>query len=458
MPRLAPAALTLALLVTASTARAAPIEFVEQRRNYMIFDDVYGTIEHANWFNREPFYAGYYPLEEGFLKVHADDSQFIVVYSTFSLVKGVGAFYQSLANDVAGIGYKQAAAIDPIIPDEFFDDTPNSQFQGMLHMNDWHNFLLPGDAGLNDPWISLVFGQELGHAWLSFVRADLGDGPSDLMLGRAKAHWNFYMHTDGSPVEGHRWADNGDGSFTAAQLKSFQFSDLDLYLMGLMPPEEVQPWFVIEDPHDCIDSALRDMECAPVDGFSFKADQYRVKGTRRDLTIQNVIAAEGQRIPAYPDAPNEFNLSFILIKRPDESLCDQELAAMDAIVDRSIEMWVGQTRDRATIINRTHVDDPLDPGPACPPEPESTGADTSNSGDTNNGTTGDNNTTGDDPNVPTTGGVDPPDSDSGTTTSPGNSDTGGQQGESGCGCAQQPAPAPWLLSALLPLLLRRRRA
>jgi hypothetical protein len=76
-----------------------------------------------------PFYEGYNAIEEGFLAVHPDDSQFIVVYSTFKLTAGVGAFYQSLSNDVAGIGYKQAAEIDAVIPAEFFDDTPNSQFR-----------------------------------------------------------------------------------------------------------------------------------------------------------------------------------------------------------------------------------------------------------------------------------------------------------------------------------------
>ena len=166
----------------------------------MVFDDVDGSVANANWFTREPFYAGYYAIEDGFLKVHPDDSQFIVVYSTFSLVQGVGAFYQSLANDVAGIGYKQAAELDAVIPAEFFDDTPNSQMVGMLHMNDWRNFILPGNTGINDEWISLVFGQELGHAWLSFVHATVDGLPPDSMLGRAKAHWNFYLDTGGSPA------------------------------------------------------------------------------------------------------------------------------------------------------------------------------------------------------------------------------------------------------------------
>src|SRR5690606_6789167 len=87
VPRLALAA-PLALLLLSTTAHAGPISFVEQRKNFMVFDDD-GTVEHANWFSREGFYGGYYPLEQGFLAVHPDDAQFIVVYSTFDLVDGV---------------------------------------------------------------------------------------------------------------------------------------------------------------------------------------------------------------------------------------------------------------------------------------------------------------------------------------------------------------------------------
>lgn len=455
---LRPVACCLALL-TPTLVRAAPIEFVEQRRNFMVFDDVDGTVEHANWFTREPFYAGYYPVEEGFLKVHPDDSQFLIAYTTFSLVQGVGAFYQSLANDVKGVGYKQAAELDPVIPAEFFDDTPNSQFVGFLHMNDWHNFILPGNTGFNDEWISLVFGQELGHAWLSFVYADVGNGPSDLMLGRSNAHWNFYLETGGSPVEGHQWTDNGDGTFTAAQLDKFQFSDLDLYLMGLMAPEEVKPWFLIEDPHDCVDSALPDKECAPKDGFSFKADQYRVSGTRRDLKIEDVIAAEGPRVPAYPDAPNEFSLSFILIKRPGETLCDEELEAIDGVIERSITQWVDQTRGRADLINRTHVDDPIEPGISCSEE-NTTGSDATATGTGGDGSssTAAESSSGD---TPTTGQPDPTTTGDGTTAAPPETGDPGQQTDSGCGCRQSTS-TPWLLGplsmALLPLLRRRRRA
>lgn len=446
MKRLVLAASLLAL--APALAHAGPITFVEQRKNFMVFDDD-GTVENANWFSRTGFYAGYYPLEEGFLAVHPDDSEFIIVYSTFDLVAGVGAFYQSLANDVAGIGYKHAAALDPVIPDEFFDDTPDSQMIGMLHMNNWRNFILKGTTELNDPWISLVFGQELGHAWLAFPHIDQGDGDGDLLLGRAEAHWSFYMHTNGSPVEGHRWTDNGDGTFTAAKLSSFEFSDLDLYLMGLMDPKEVAPWFVIEDPHDCVDSALPDMECPPDSAFSFKADSFTVSGTRREVTIDDVIAAEGPRVPAYPDAPNTWNLSFLLIKRPGEVLCEEEYALIDAVVERSLEMWVGQTRGRADLINRTASAGPIRPAMSCDPDPTTGGESSSGSSASDS----DAPTTGADP---TTGATSGP----GTDTGP-DSAGGSQGGETPAGCACSDTSGAGQLLALTPLALfarRRRRA
>jgi hypothetical protein len=77
-------AVLLAALLAPTAARAAPIELVEQRKNFMIFDDVDGSIEHANWYSRDSFYTGFRAVEAGFLANHPDDSDFLVVYSTFS--------------------------------------------------------------------------------------------------------------------------------------------------------------------------------------------------------------------------------------------------------------------------------------------------------------------------------------------------------------------------------------
>lgn len=194
------------LLWLPAVASAAPIEFVEQRDSYMIFRDVDGSIENANWFTRDPFFAAYNDVEGGFLAEHPDDSQFLIVLSTWQLPPPIGALYQSVANDVHGIGFEHIAPEDPVIPDAgmgYFDDTPNSQVQGFLHMNVWTNYLGKDRGGVDDNYISLVFGQEIGHAWLAFVHFDQGGGSDGRMLGRSNAHWSFYMNSGGSPVEGH---------------------------------------------------------------------------------------------------------------------------------------------------------------------------------------------------------------------------------------------------------------
>lgn len=416
----------------------------------MLFDDVDGSVENANWFAREPFLAGYDQVETGFLAVHPDDSQFIVVYSTWSLPGGIGAFFQSVANDVEGIGFAHIANEDPIIPAEFFDDTPNSQVVGMLHMNRWTQYLGADPGGTNDNTISLIFGQELGHAWASFVYFNQGMGWETGMLGRANAHWSFYMHTGGSPLQGHEWIDNGDGTFTAVKQELFTFSDLDLYLMGMLPPEEVEPWFVLEDPFDCFDAAAGDDVCAPPQAFSFKADTYTVGATRRDISIADVIAVEGARSPAYPDAPTDHDVSFVLIKRPDEVLDEDELAAMDTIIARSVELFEMQTGGRGRVINRTSVVEP--PGNDDGSTTDSPG----DSGDGNSGGVDETGGSGNGNDSAATEGSGSGDDDT-AATNPGQ----GGGDESGCACSTStstPSNTPaflWLLAGL-GLAIRRR--
>jgi hypothetical protein len=450
--------LALGVLLPA-TAAAAPIEFVEQRDSYMIFrDDAAQSVEYANWFERDPFLVGYDAVESGFLGVHPDDSQFVVVFTTWQLPPPVGALYQSVANDVQGIGYEHIALEDPVIPDAgmgYFDDTPNSQVQGFLHMNVWTNYLGEDPGGVSDEYISLVFGQEIGHAWLAFVYFDQGQGVDTSMLGRSNAHWSFYMDSGGSPVEGHAWTDNGDGTFTAVPQPIYEYSDLDLYLMGLIPPEDVAPWFVLDNPTNCVDSAAKDGGCAPPNAHQFQADTYTVNATRRDITVQDVIAAEGARVPAYPDAPNEFDVSFLLITRADEELAEEQKLMIDAIIGRSIEIFDAQTRGYGRVVNRTApgmggedtgTDSDSDSGPMTgATDPDGTASDATMSGGSDSVTA-----TGASSSTITGGSADESDGSSGGAAS---DDSGG-----GCGCSQR-ADGSWGFAVLFAVfgLVRARR-
>lgn len=373
-------------------ASAAPIELVQPRGQYWLFDDVDGSVEAAYWFDREGFLDGYQQVEDGFLAVHPDDSQFIVIFTTWSLPAGIGAFFQSVANDVHGIGFEHIAIEDAVIPEPYFDDTPNSQVEGFLHLNRWTQYLGDDPGGTDDATVSLIFGQELGHAWGSFVYFGQDGGPPELeLLGRAHAHWSFYLDSGGSPMQGHTWVDNGNGTFTAQKTDLYVYSDLDLYLMGLMPAEDVAPWFIVENPTDCVDAASGDGVCAPVEAFQFEASTYTVMGTRRDVSIDDVLAVEGARAPAWPEAPSEFDVSFVMLKRPGEVLTEEELLAIDVIVARSIELFEVQTRGLGRVVNRTESDEPLPPPPGTggsEGELDGTAGDGSGSGGGSGGTGG----------------------------------------------------------------------
>jgi MYXO-CTERM domain-containing protein len=440
---------TLALMaLSAAPAAAAPIELVDQRAQYWVFDDVDGSVEGADWFSsREGFLAGYQQVEDGYLAVHPDDSQFIVIYTTWDLPFGIGAFFQSMANDVHGVGFEHIAPEDIVIPEPYFDDTPNSQVYGFLHMNRWTQYLGADPGGTDDSVISLIFGQEFEHAWGSFVyySQDGGQWMTNL-LGRSNAHWSFYVDSGGSPMQGHEWVDNGDGTFTAQKTDVYVYSDLDLYLMGLMPAEDVQPWFVLEDPYDCFDAAAGDDVCAEPFGFQFEAETYTVGATRRDVQIEDVIAVEGPRVPAWPEAPDEFDVSFLLVKRPGEVLDEGELAALDVIVGRSIELFEVQTRGLGRVINRTASDDP----------PGGTGADESG-GSTFGGSEG-----GDSDGDGSTGGGGSGGASEGTVGADegtAGDDAGQSEGDEGCACAaSRGAGGPWAgLLLLAAARLRRRR-
>src|SRR5690606_34765278 len=131
--RAAAGPLLLGLALAPVAAVAAPVELVEPRGQYWLFDDVDGAVESAYWFDRDGFLAGYQEVEDGFLAVHPDDSQFLVIYTTWSLPAGIGAFFQSVANDVQGIGFEHIAPEDAVIPEPYFDDTPSSQVEGVLN-------------------------------------------------------------------------------------------------------------------------------------------------------------------------------------------------------------------------------------------------------------------------------------------------------------------------------------
>jgi PKD repeat protein len=141
-----------------------------------------------------------------------------------------------------------------------------------------------------------LLGSEVVHAYGIWV-VDLPALGLDLE-GRDD-HWSWLIHTDASVMEGCRWRDEGDGSFTVEALLD-GLSELDEYLFGLRAAEDVAPMFAILDPEPELPPQ------PPTPGVT-------IQGTRVDFDIEDIVAEHGPRVPDASAAPHHFRMAFALV-------------------------------------------------------------------------------------------------------------------------------------------------
>src|SRR5439155_14224823 len=103
-----------------------------------------------------------------------------------------------------------------------------------------------------------------------------------------------FHDANASDMEGNRWQDNGNGTFTSVEATA-RYSALDQYIMGLRPAAEVPNFFFIRNPSpaNCFifDLSVGERSCAPKNGVT-------VSGTRQNVPLSQVIAIEGARSPS----------------------------------------------------------------------------------------------------------------------------------------------------------------
>ncbi|MEW5849390.1 MAG: CARDB domain-containing protein [Myxococcota bacterium] len=275
-----------------------------------------------------------------------DHFDFIVVFPLFEDLMNPGfAYFSNIVNRDSGIGLEQMDMSD------LFGS--NGRLQGFLNMNSPDAYSQVDGLPISDPASSVypIMGQELTHRWLAFAKVKkegFQDGStSDVLLGRDQAHWSALMHTgpadDGAGIytsvqDGVAWRDNADGTFTAVEVFSDQgfnisrrarFSTLDLYLMGFMPPEEVEPFFVIENAR---------AGNQRVSATSVLYQGLTVTGDREDFTVEHVINALGPRVPAAHESQRDFNLAVVVLTQPGVTAAD--VTAQVELVESFRTQWV----------------------------------------------------------------------------------------------------------------------
>lgn len=258
----------------------------------------------------------------------------LVVFTTERLVpRGVFAYEQTVRNAGTGFGvgafdvaaaYGSSGALESVLLMDNIAKYPD----------DLAARFLGEDSALG------VLAHETGHRWLAQARYRDGEVSMGDLLGRDEVHWSFFMNSEASHLEGNAIEDQGGGRFRTVAAGE-RYSPLDQYLMGLRPPAEVPPFFVVRSPTGTADTSPgRD----PQTGVSFG-------GTRRDVSIEAVVAAMGPRQPAFGEAPNRFRQAFVLV-----SVGGPPAAALAEEVERFRQAWepyfARSTEGRATVETR----------------------------------------------------------------------------------------------------------
>jgi hypothetical protein len=185
-------------------------------------------------------------------------------------------------------------------------------------------------------------GHEMGHRWSAFASAKVNGetivlGPVHWARGlQAPVAFPYQRPTEASAMGGGVWQDNFDGTYTQLDddyyVPATGYSYLDLYMMGLISPAEVPDFFILKN----LVPAGKDANGHPI----FKAERTKV-------TIQDVIAVEGPRIPDVEHSQRNFNTGIVLVVEHGHTPSGDLMERADAIRQRWIDYWGITTGHRA---------------------------------------------------------------------------------------------------------------
>jgi plastocyanin len=247
---------------------------------------------------------------------YKDSFDFIVVLAPSSLTCSPGIAGQHVAakNDVAGIGQAQ------------FDSTALFGSAGRLRGVLWFP---SADSLLNGPAL-----HEIAHNWANFISTS--DVPG---LG---PHWGFSSGGQLGGFDPQTFTDLGGGQYRATNGNpsatgfglnanggnSIPYGELELYLMGLRAP-----------------AGVPDLIMARGGAFVSGSPGVFTATSIERMTIQDIIAQRGARVPDFTTAPKQFRVLTVVV-------ANKELSdAVVTYVDNSIAQFARPGADSDTRYN-----------------------------------------------------------------------------------------------------------
>jgi hypothetical protein len=149
---------------------------------------------------------------------------------------------------------------------------------------------------------------ETMHQWAAFL---------DPALELSDGHWRA-VNIPGQ-VFGIDFRDNGDGSYTITQtiVPTRVVPPMELYLMGLIPAEQVPDVTVLRG----------------IDSSTVTVGQVVRPSSVRVVTMGEVLAASGPRLPDVASSPKQYRMAGILIT-PGRLASRAEMAAYDRMMEQ----------------------------------------------------------------------------------------------------------------------------
>src|SRR5262249_12650520 len=159
----------------------------------------------------------------------------------------------------------------------------------------------------------------------------------------ARVAYPYSLPLEASTEGGGVWQDNLDGTFTQLRdgyfVPASGYSYLDLYLMGLIAAAEVPDFFIVR----------------PLARIGTDANGRPIfKGQRMRITIQDVIAAEGPRLPDVNHSQRHFNTGIVVIVEHGRTPSAELINRANGIRRQWIDYWAITTGRRASMTVDPH--------------------------------------------------------------------------------------------------------
>ncbi len=280
-------------------------------------------------------------LAQRFYTQYDDAYDYLVVYNTMGISAGAGvvAFEITVRNERTGYG-DLPANTGP-------EYGSRQRMQAVLNLGPTSQYpidpfgVVPARGAAGDTPLSII-GHEAGHLFLAYVSVrDPANPDARPMLGGQLAHWNFAFNSEASLLEGNQIRDHGPTASprfeTTATVEAF--APLDQYLMGFRAPGEVPDTFLVTN------SSLGNFNRGPQRGVRFD-------GQRRDVSVAEIIEAEGRRTPDHTVAQRHFRFAFIVLAADGVDPTPEQLAQVDRYRREFPAYFARVTENRATAETR----------------------------------------------------------------------------------------------------------